>query len=144
MFLFPTSLAKNYDMFLCWWQMEMETEMCFRFHHSLKLKQKNISVSSCHLFVINLLSFMVRVPYLGYLGQQRNHKFFGWCFIHACCRGPDLLCNLDMSEIIGDLATYLVPHLCLLFCNGIFWYMRTCILMVLKLQRESFLDSVRI
>jgi hypothetical protein len=37
-------------------------------------------------------------------------------------------------EIIGDLATYLVPHLCLLFCYGIFWYMRTCTLMVLKLQ----------
>jgi hypothetical protein len=47
-------------------------------------------------------------------------------------------------EIIGDLATYLVPHLCPSFCNGIFWYMRTCTLMVLKLQQESFLDSVRI
>ena len=52
--------------------------------------------------------------------------------------------HMVWCEIIGDLATYLVQNLCPLFCNGIFWYLRTCTLMVLKLQQESFLDLVGI
>ena len=43
----------------------METETCFRFHHSLKWKQKHVSVSSCHLFVINLHSIYGACSYLG-------------------------------------------------------------------------------
>jgi hypothetical protein len=43
----------------------METETCFGFHYSLKWKQKHIFVSSCHVFVINLLSIYGACSYLG-------------------------------------------------------------------------------
>ncbi len=60
-----SNLSYYYNVFLCWWQMLMETETCFCFHHSLKWKQKHVSVSSCHLFVLYLLSIYGECSYLG-------------------------------------------------------------------------------
>ena len=65
MFPFPNSPITHYYVFLCWWQMLIETEMCFRFHHSLEWKQKHAFVSSSNLFVINLLSIYGTRSYLG-------------------------------------------------------------------------------
>ena len=78
MFPFPNSLINYYYVFLCWWQMLMETKTCFCFHHSLKWNQKHISVSSCHLFVINLLSIYGTCSYSGSNGTINYSRRSSW------------------------------------------------------------------
>ena len=78
--------------------LEMEMETCFRFHLSLKWKQKRVSVSIydkftlnygnghtfpfpvCHLFVINLLTIYGACTIFWYFGPRWNHNP-SQCFI---------------------------------------------------------------
>ncbi len=115
-FRFPGShffFARNID---------METETCFqetrfRFHLSLFARNIDMETETCfqetHFrFHLSLLfvcdKFTLNLWRVWLFGQQRNHKLFRWCFIR--CRGPDLLCNLDVSSKAYSSVVILGPR----------------------------------